>query len=132
MTFGKRNINNKVEYELIRFCNKKNHIIAGAGSKLFKYFLNNNDITKIYSYSDNSKFDGKLYETLGFNKISDGVLNFFWTDNIKRYHRFYFNKKKLVKEGFDPKMTGEEIMRNLGFNKIWSCGHKKWEYIQNK
>jgi len=57
MTFGKRNLNSKVEYELVRFCNKINTNVLGSFSKLFKYFIRNNeDISEIISYSDNSKF----------------------------------------------------------------------------
>lgn len=129
MTFGKRNLNNIIEYELIRFCNKINTNVIGGASKLFKHFIkNNNDIEEIISYSDSSKYSGGLYEILGFNKVSDGVLNYYWTDASKRYHRFTFNKKKLVKEGYDPNMTENEIMKSRGFYKIWSVGHKKWVY----
>lgn len=128
MTFGKRNINNKVEFELIRFCNKINTNVIGGASKLFKYFIKNNNFDKLISYSDNSKYSGELYNILNFNKVSDGILNYYWTDSHRRYHRFIFNKKKLIKEGYDPNKTENEIMKSRGYNKIWSCGHKKWEF----
>ena len=48
MTFGTRNINNKKEFELIRFCNKLNTVVIGSASKIFKHFLKeNNNINNI-------------------------------------------------------------------------------------
>ena len=129
MTFGKRNINNSVKYELIRFCNKLNTNVVGGSSRLFKHFLRNNkDIKEIISYSDNSKYTGDMYDSLGFSLYSEGVLNYYWVSGVRRYHRFIFNKKKLIKEGYDPNMTEDEIMRSRSYYKLWGCGHKKWVY----
>jgi hypothetical protein len=68
MTFGYRHTNAKKEFELIRFCNRINLNVIGAASKLFNYFKQNYEFTDLISYSDFRLFDGKMYETLGFEK----------------------------------------------------------------
>ena len=128
MTFGKRYLNKKSQFELLRFCNKKGYNIIGGASKLFKYFLNNYNYDIILSYSDNSIFKGNLYEKLGFLNDGQTSLNYYWTDLNKRYHRFNFNKKRLIKMGYDKLKTEEEIMKELGYFKIWSCGQTRWVY----
>lgn len=126
MTLGNRNINSIKTFELIRFCNKINVNVIGGASKIFKYFLKNYDYEKITSYSDISIFSGQLYENLGFINDGNTSLNYYWTDLNRKYHRFNFNKKKLIKMGYDRNLTEEQIMKNIGYYKIWSCGQIRW------
>lgn len=126
MTFGKRRINSKLQMELIRFCNKKDTVVVGSASKLFNFFIKNNEFDKITSYSDRSIFSGSLYKNLGFINDGETSLNYYWTDLNKRYHRFNFNKRKLIKIGYDPQKTEDEIMKEIGYYKIWSCGQIRW------
>jgi hypothetical protein len=128
MTFGYRHTNSKKEFELIRFCNILNTNVIGASSKLFKYFLNNYQYETILSYSDFRLFDGKMYETLGFEKIHLSVPDYFWSKGIERKHRFTFNKQKLIKDGYDASKTEVEIMHERGYSRIWSCGQIRWIY----
>lgn len=128
MTFGSRRINAKNNYELIRFANKLNTNVIGGASKIFKYFLKRYKKNNIVSYSDISLFSGDLYEKLGFKNDGPTSLNYYWTDLNTKYHRFNFNKKKLIKMGYDKKMTEEEIMKSIGYYKIWSCGQVRWIY----
>jgi hypothetical protein len=128
MTFGNRRINSKNTFELVRFCNKINTNVIGGASKLFKYFLNNYNHDRIVSYSDISLFSGSLYEKLGFKNEGKTSLNYYWTDLNIRYHRFNFNKKKLVEMGYDQNLTEEQIMKGIGYYKIWSCGQIRWSF----
>jgi hypothetical protein len=128
MTFGHRHTNRKKEFELIRFCNRLNTNVVGASSKLFKYFLNNYSENNILSYSDFRLFDGKMYETLGFEKIHLSKPDYFWVKGFERKHRFNFNKQQLIKGGYDPNKTEVEIMHERGYFRIWSCGQVRWEY----
>jgi hypothetical protein len=75
-----------------------------------------------------SIFDGNIYKSLGFINDGETSLNYYWTDLVKRYHRFNFNKKRLIKIGHDPNSTEDEIMRRIGYLKIWSCGQIRWVY----
>jgi hypothetical protein len=127
MTFGWRYTNGKREFELIRFCNKINYSIIGAASKLFHNLLKTNS-DEIISYADISLFNGGLYEKLGFKKVSLSQPNYFWVVDGIRKHRFNYNKKKLIKEGFDGSKTEIEIMHERGYFRIWGCGQEKWIY----
>mgnify|MGYP000399835129 CR=1 FL=1 len=132
MSFGSRNIGNKTEFELIRFCNILDTNVIGASSKLFKYFLKNYSYNEIISYSDFRLFDGKMYETLGFTKIHLSVPEYYWVKGLKRYHRYNFKKHKLVEQGYDINKTEVEIMHERGYNKIWGCGQVKWKFNKEK
>lgn len=129
MTFGYRFTNSKREYELIRFCNKINTNVIGAASKLFSHFIKSNThIKEVISYSDISLFNGNLYEKLGFYRNNLSEPNYFWVIDGIRKHRFNFNKKRLVKLGFDSNKSESEIMHENGYFRVYSCGQEKWIY----
>jgi hypothetical protein len=134
MTFGKNRVclgakSKDKEYELIRFCNKLNTSVVGGASKLFSYFINNYDVDKIVSYCDIRYATGNLYEKLGFNFVHQSKPNYFYTKGGKRFNRFSFAKHKLVNMGYDKNKTERQIMLDLGYNRIYDCGCKKfvWE-----
>jgi hypothetical protein len=129
MTLGTRKTNSKSEFELIRFCNKININVVGAASKLLNYFIKEYKWSgKIVSYADISIFSGNLYEKLGFQNIHLSKPNYYWVIGDKRYHRFKYNKKKLVnKFGSDANLSETQIMNNWGYHKIWSCGQVRYE-----
>lgn len=126
MTFGWRYINGTKQFELLRFCNKINTCISGSASKLFKYYLNNFPCESIISFADRSIFTGNLYKKLGFKFIHHTGVNYWWVVGGIRYHRFTYNKKKLVKNGFDPLKTEVEIMHEIGNYRVFGCGQDKW------
>lgn len=100
MTFGKKrrimNNNSKEdEYEIYRFCNKANIQIIGGASKLFNYFIKHYNPEIIESYSSNDISNGKLYEILGFKKISENISEWYIDQNFNRYHRFKFARKTI-------------------------------------
>ena len=128
MTFGWRMTNGKKEYELIRFCNKKDYVISGSSSKIFKYFINNYNFSELISYSDFSMFNGNMYKILGFKKVSLSKPNYFWVVDSVRRHRYNFSKKKLINKGYDKNKSEVEIMTDLGYYRIFSCGQEKWVY----
>lgn len=127
MTFGKRRLNSKENFELIRYCSKKDTIVVGGASKLFKYFIKKNNFNSIVSYSDNTVSDGGIYEFLNFKNTNE-TINYYWTNNKERIHRFTFNKKRLVEKGYDPNKTGLQIMKENGYARIFGAGIKTWIY----
>jgi hypothetical protein len=131
MTFGKLRKslgqNSKENsYELLRFCNKLNYSVVGGASKLFHYFLRNYSPKEVISYSDNSRYDGDLYEKLGFKLKHNTPVNYYWVIDGIRNHRYNWRKDKLVKKGHDPLKTENEIMKELGHYRIFDSGNKKW------
>lgn len=128
MTFGWRYTNSKKEYELIRFCNKINFNVIGSASKLFSYFLKNYQVEEIISYSDISLFNGNLYQKLGFKKVSLSKPNYFWVVDGIRKHRFNFNKKRLIKMGYSKDKSESQILHDIGYYRVYSCGQEKWMF----
>lgn len=126
MTFGcGRKIMNGLDYEweLLRFCNKINYSVIGGASKLLKTFIKENLPKQLISYADIRWSDGNLYNVLGFDKINESSPNYFYVVNKKREHRFKYRKNILIKEGYDYKLTEQEIMSERGFNRIYDCGN---------
>lgn len=128
MTFGYRKTNSKKEFELIRFCNKKNTFIVGGASKIFKYYIGRYSPEFILSYADIGLFNGNLYENLGFKLKHITKPNYFWVVGGIRQHRWVYNKKNLEKMGYDISKTECEIMKNNGYFRVFSCGQKRYEF----
>ena len=128
MTFGKRKILNNDIVELIRFCNKIDVSVVGGASKLLKHFKKLNDYSEIISYADRRWSNGNLYEKLGFNLISITPPNYYYyNENLKiRETRFKYQKHKLVKLGYDKKLTESEITNKIGLYKIYDSGNLKY------
>ena len=134
MTFSKGRIlmgGKSNEWELTRFCNKINTNVIGAAGRLFNYFKQNYEYTKIVSYSDIRLFNGNLYPTLGFVKKSQSKPNYWYVINGMRYYRFNFRKDILVKEGFDKNKSEREIMFDRKIYRIYDCGNIRWEFNKN-
>ena len=131
MTFsnGRKALNTKsvpTEYELVRFVTDGSSVVGGA-SKLLSYFIKNYNPTKIISYADLRWSEGNVYEKLNFKKISGPTIGYWYVDEYQyRLHRYNFTKGQLVKEGADPNKTEWQNMQDLGYDRIWDCGHQKF------
>jgi hemerythrin len=68
--------------------------------------------------------------SLGFEFINNTKPGYFWVDknSDKRLSRTKFTKKILVEVGYDPSKTEDEIMKDIGYLKIYDAGHRifKW------
>ena len=131
LPFNSKNSDNKDVWELTRFCNKINTSVVGGASKLLKYFVKIYKPIEIQTYSDNLISDGVLYEKLGFEYKWTSNPGYWYVVNNIRSHRFNWRKSKLVKDGYDVNKTGEEIMAELGYWRIYNAGNKKWVLIIN-
>lgn len=114
------------EYELVRFCNKIGTSVVGGASKLFKRFVIENKPNSVLSYCDISWANGGLYKKLGFDLIGVTKPNYYYVINDKKENRINYQKHKLVKKGFDMRLTEVEIMNNLGYYRIFNCGNEKY------
>ena len=138
MTFGKSRYNKDIEYELIRFCTKKNYTVQGGGSKLLKYFERKYKPKSLLSYANRRWSCGDFYIGTGFTFSHDTAPNYFYfledsggsggVENSERilWSRNKFQKHKLSKEldKFDCNLTETENMYNNGYRKIYDCGNK--------
>ena len=119
-------------YELTRFVNKTNCLVVGGASKILKYFVNRYNPIEIQSYSDNLISNGGLYKTLGFECRHTSRPGYWYVVNDKREHRYNWRKSKLVELGFDKEKSESTIMSELGHNRIYNAGNKKWVLINKK
>jgi hypothetical protein len=133
MSFGYRKITKGVmQYELIRFCTKKNTLVVGGGSKLFKHVLNTINPPHIVSYCDKRYGGRKFYESLGFKLKSESPPNYWYTkDCNKLLHRSNFQKHKISTES-NKHLTEREIMYERGYRRLYDCGNYVFEYNPTK
>lgn len=137
MTFGKlrKNLGNNSKdgcYELLRFCNKLNTSVVGGASKLFKHFIEANNVYSIISYSDRRWNSGNLYKTLGFALSHKSQPSYFYVVKGVRKNRFSYRKDILIKEGYDPNKTEHQIMLDRGIYRIYDCGCLVYEYKKSE
>lgn len=134
MTFKRSRYKKDIEWELLRFCNRKFTSVVGGASKLLNYFIKNQAPNSIISYSHRHISNGGLYEKLGFLKERETYPSYYYTKDYKRFHnRITFQKHKLQKllVSFDNNLTEWENMKNNGYDRIWDCGNDVWILHRN-
>lgn len=133
MTFGAPRYTSKYQVELLRLCFKQTYNIIGGSEKLFKYFIKNYKPTSIISYCDRSKFNGNVYNKLGFNKVSDGIPSRHWyniktkqhiTDNLLRQRGF----DQLFNTNYGKGISNEMLMKQNNFIEVYDCGQAVFEW----
>jgi len=116
--------------ELSQYATKYN-IIGGAG-KLLSYFKNKMQHGKIITYADRrwtSELEN-LYTKLLFRFVKKTKPNYFYINGTQsRLHRFNFTKGKLLLLGHSKEKSEWQIMQELGYDRIWDCGHLKYEMV---
>lgn len=139
MTFNsKRNMtkNKDGEFELSRFSIKQNYIINGLASKFLKQFIKDYSPKTIISFADRRwtpNENNNLYTKLGFNLVSITKPTYCYYNSkinkYKRFHKFGFGKNNLKKRypNLDFKKTENELMKELGYDRIWDCGLFKFQ-----
>lgn len=135
MTFSKPRAvltNDNADYELVRFCNRKNLTVVGGSSKLFKYFSAQYQPEEVISYSDIARTSGHLYETLGFQLERITEPNYTWvnTKDDSYLTRYQTQKHTLLKKypDINPEYTEKEIMISKGYVQVFDSGNKVWRW----
>lgn len=127
MTFSKPRFNKNYDYELLRLCTLKNFNVIGGASKLFKYFRENYK-GSVVSYANRRFSNGKIYEILGFKRISESKPNYFWIKNDIVLSRYQTQKHKLKSfENYDESKSESQILSEAGFIKVFDCGNYVYE-----
>ena len=131
MSFGKARAamgRNSGAPELLRFATN-GKAYAGVASRLFKKFVNEHpEVEEIISYADRRWSWGSLYNALGFVASAPSRPNYWYMKNyIVREYRYNYRKSEIINlvENGSAK-TEFEIMRELGYDKIWDCGNLKF------
>lgn len=126
MTFDKNEGRKKMkegEWNLNRFCNKNNTSVIGGASRLLNFFIKNNIVNRIISYTDRDWSIGNLYEKLGFTKIHDTQPDYKYIIKDRRVHKSRYRKSNL-----NTTLSESSYMIGLGINKIYDCGKIKYEF----
>lgn len=124
------------EWELTRFASDFNYICCGVGGKLFKYFIKEHNPNSVKSFADRRwtiNETNNLYVQLGFEFDSYTPPSYTYykpkVHRYQRFHKFGFRKKVLLKkhpEELTPEMTETEMVKKLGYDRIWDCGLIKY------
>ena len=123
-----------LDYDLTRFATDYNYICQGIGSKLLSHFIREYKPTSIISFADRRwtlDKDNNLYTKLGFELVSESRPDYrYYNTNVDRYirfHKFGFRKQILSKKYNLPmEMTETDMVKQLGYDKIWDCGLLKY------
>lgn len=127
MTFGKPRYNKNYEYELLRLCSHPKYKITGGASKILNFFEDQVKPSSLISYCDLSKFNGEVYEKLGFELKQQTQVAIHWynyktkrhiTDNLLRQKGF----DQLHGANFGKGTSNENLMIEHGYVKIPDCG----------
>lgn len=129
LSFAKSRFDKSYEYEITRFSTKKNHVIVGGFGKLLKF----SKIENLVTYADLRFGSGNVYQTLGFKKISKTPPNYWYFKSENFESRMNF-QKAILKQKF-PNLYSEEktefdIMKELGYLKIYDCGSYKYQFCK--
>ncbi len=125
---------NENSMELIRVCTKINTQVVGGFSKLLKYSELKLNYKNLISYIYRRVFNGKGYVSSGFEIVGETKPNYMYTKNQQTFNKMNFRKEK-IKEKFliiDVNFTEDEIMKKLGYLKIYDCGTLKVIYRNKK
>lgn len=121
------------DWTLLRFCNKLNTHVIGGASRLLTHFRLGHPDGNIISFASHDISNGGLYEKLGFKKAGETYSSYWYVHNQthQRFHRSSFMKKDLVRKGYDPSLTEEQIMQQTDYLRIFDSGQTKY-VLQNK
>ena len=88
--------------EISRMATSKNTVVRGGAAKMMKYvslWCRENGYDGILTYADLRFGSGNVYEQCGFSRKPDArTINYWYTDGIRRYHRFEFRAQNGMKE----------------------------------
>lgn len=137
----KRERNDNNNWELTRFASDYNYICCGVGGKLFKHFVREYNPDSVKSFADRRwtvDEENNIYIQLEFEFDGYTPPDYKYynpkVDKYQRFHKFGFRKQVLLKKYPDiltPEMTETEMIKELGYDRIWDCGliryvwHKK-------
>jgi hypothetical protein len=115
------------EWELLRFASKKNTNVQGAFQKIIAFFRAKQRCKSLLSYADLAYGTGRVYEKAGFTKTGVTIPGFYYINaqTLERKSRHALQKWKLLKADstLDPSKTGDILAKQLGYFKIYDCGH---------
>ena len=125
-SFSKSRFNKNFEYEILRLATKKNTIVVGGFTRLFKHFVNEYQPASIITYADRRISKGESYKNNGFEEREISNPNYFYTkDYINYFSRVKFQRHKLKEllEIFDENKSEVENMHANNWDRFFDAGN---------
>ena len=107
---------------LSRYAVKSGCLVIGGAKRLMSRVMK--DYAQIITWSDNRWSEGFLYSHLGFTLTKEYGPDYCYFKNNKIYSKQSMTKKKL--QCADTQTEYQRALE-LGYDRIWDCGKKKWE-----
>lgn len=138
MSFKRDNIKTN-NWEFKRFATKSTYYYQGVASKMFTHFVREHNPDIVVSFADRRwtiYSDNNMYIKLGFELVFESKPDYMYynerINSFKRFNKIIFNKKYLNKKyNFPINMSKYEMIKKLGFDKIWDCGRFKFVWKKN-
>lgn len=131
MSFGKPRFNKNYEWELIRDCTKRGYQVHGGVSKLWKFFVENNDVNSCICYSyphdENHLYTNKYVDYCGFVNIKkSSIANKIYFEGIWQGETKRIDKSILERHGVD-RLLGTDFGKDSGSNEqlLYSLGFER-------
>lgn len=123
MTFIKKSTD---MYELNRYATKG--IVSGGFTKLLNHFKNNHVWKIITSFADLRWSNGDVYCNTGWILDKKIKPDYEYVINGKRYHKFGFRHRSLIKKlkNYDPTLSEHQNCLNNNIFRIYDCGKLKF------
>jgi hypothetical protein len=106
--------------EIARFSSSLNTSVVGGFSRLLavaQKWAREHDYKKMLSYADLRFGTGNVYAASGFQLIGETVLNYWYSDGVRRYPRQKFRARK------DLGKKEREVAEKAGVFKVFGCGN---------
>ena len=126
------------DYELARFATKRDTIVIGGASKLFKNFIELYNPESVVSFCDlrfsSMNPNNTVYAKLGFNYVGYSEPNYWYRDpktglaKNRRSFQKYMLENKL--EIFDSNLSETQNMEMNGFIRQVDCGNYKYVWTK--
>ena len=106
-------------------------VVGGMGKllKAGKEFAQENECSKIVTFSDHQVSDGSLYKNLGFEEDKEIPPDYRYFSEGKRKHKFGYRLKRFKNDPsliYQPGLTERELAELNGLERIWDCGKTRW------
>jgi len=132
-SFGKNRFSKNYEYECSRLTSHGNITVVGGLSKIFKYFIRQENPNSIVTFADLRFGNGKSYLNCGFVEVKSSPPNYWYfkKNTNMLFSRVKFQKHKLasILEDYNQNKTEFENMIDNRWDRIWDCGNAKYEWF---
>ena len=118
------------EWELLRFANKSGISVVGGASKLFSYFVRENNPETVMSFCNYDISTGNLYEHLNFEYVRTTDPSYYWvnlTDSSEWYSWYLINSKgvdNVFGTNYGKDASNIDLMLDMGYVRVYNSGNK--------